>query len=59
MKYFLLKVLKNKIFCTKPYEKPFSKEFLLSSRLGDIEKAKNLLHVNKYLVYDFDNVYLF
>ena len=50
--------MNNKIFSTKPYENPQSKEFILASRVGDIIKAKKLLETNKYLVYDFDIVKL-
>jgi hypothetical protein len=45
----------NKIFCTEPYEKCFSHEFIAAAKCGNEEMILKCLRHDKYLVYSFDH----
>lgn len=53
-----LKVLemKTKIFSTKAFEKPFSREYFKAVKENELFKVKDLLCKNRYLIFDFDDV---
>ena len=47
----------QQIFSDKPYDKDFSFEFLNAAKENNIPKLEHYLNnMNKYLVYDFDDV---
>ncbi|KAL4477297.1 hypothetical protein ABPG73_003423 [Tetrahymena malaccensis] len=48
----------NQVFSTKPYQKKGSYELISYSKKGDTELVRDLTMENKYLVYDFDYVYM-
>ena len=49
----------NKIFCTKPYERPGSLAFLKAVKAEDTITVESMLNQNKFFVLDFDQVTLF
>ncbi|KAL4493423.1 hypothetical protein ABPG72_007431 [Tetrahymena utriculariae] len=64
LKYlFKLKITPSEIssyqvFSTKPYQKKGSYELISYSKKGDTDLVRDLTMENKYLVYDFDYVYM-
>jgi ankyrin repeat protein len=48
----------NEIFSNRPFQKPNSQRLIQAAKLNDIETCTELLHKNRYLVYDFDHAYL-
>ncbi|EAS03144.2 ankyrin domain protein (macronuclear) [Tetrahymena thermophila SB210] len=48
----------NQVFSTKPYQKKGSYELICYSKKGDTDLVRDLTMENKYLVYDFDYVYM-
>lgn len=46
--------MQHKIFSKKPYEKQYSKEFILAAKKNKIEEIENLLQISPYLVFDYD-----
>lgn len=46
----------KKIFSTKPYEKQGSYDLINYCKMGNISKVRDMLALNKYLIYDFDFV---
>ncbi|CAK59218.1 unnamed protein product (macronuclear) [Paramecium tetraurelia] len=47
-------MVQKQIFSKKPYQKPFSQEFIHAVKLNQLEKVHQYLEKNKYLVFDFD-----
>ncbi|CAD8179115.1 unnamed protein product [Paramecium pentaurelia] len=47
-------MLQKQIFSKKPYQKPNSKEFIHAVKLNQLEKVKQYLEKNKYIIFDFD-----
>ncbi|CAD8111520.1 unnamed protein product [Paramecium sonneborni] len=47
-------MLQKQIFSKKPYQKPNSQEFIHAVKLNQLEKVKQYLDKNKYIVFDFD-----
>ena len=53
-----IQIQKKQIFSTVPFEKLYSRELLDAVKLGNDRTVEYLLEVvNKYLIYDFDQVY--
>ncbi|EGR33296.1 hypothetical protein IMG5_056750 [Ichthyophthirius multifiliis] len=50
--------MENKVFSTEPYSHPKSIEFFTAVKLNHLQKVKEFLNDNKYLVYSYDYVYL-
>jgi hypothetical protein len=48
---------KQQIFSDKCYAKDFSKEFLNAAREENILLCEHYLQMNKFLIYDFDDVH--
>lgn len=46
----------TKIFSKFPYEKPKSRELIQACKGGNSDIVADLLHENRFLVYDFDQV---
>ncbi|CAK60763.1 unnamed protein product (macronuclear) [Paramecium tetraurelia] len=46
----------KQIFSKKPYQKPNSQEFIHSVKLNHLEKVRQYLEKNKYIVFDFYNL---
>lgn len=51
--------MNNKVFSRMPYEKEGSKEMMIALKTGVYTDVKDYLIRNKYLVYDFDHVYIY
>lgn len=49
---------KKNVFSFKPFQKPFSYDFIRAVKIGDYASMITLLASNKYLVYDYDYVYM-
>ncbi len=49
--------MNNNVFSKKPYQKEGAYEFIKATKRGDLSKMKKYLEINKYLVYDFDDVF--
>ena len=49
--------MENRIFSSYPYEKPKSKELMMHVKKGSIDPTRELLSDNRFLVYDFDQVF--
>ncbi|CAD8197722.1 unnamed protein product [Paramecium pentaurelia] len=47
-------MVQKQIFSKRPYQKPFSQEFIHAVKLNQLEKVHQYLEKNKYLVFDFD-----
>ncbi|CAD8119429.1 unnamed protein product [Paramecium sonneborni] len=47
-------MVQKQIFSKKPYQKPYSQEFIHAVKLNQIEKVHQYLEKNQYLVFDFD-----
>ncbi|CAD8202440.1 unnamed protein product [Paramecium octaurelia] len=47
-------LLQKQIFSKKPYQKPNSQEFIHSVKLNQLDKVRQYLEKNKYIVFDFD-----
>jgi hypothetical protein len=48
------KLLDFNIFSRRPYEKPFSKEFIHAAKVNHFDQMKQFIKKNKYLIYSFD-----
>lgn len=48
--------MENKVFSSEPYADPKSFDFFTSVKLNHVEKVKEYLNDNKYLVYNYDYV---
>jgi hypothetical protein len=46
----------KKLISSKPLESPESQYFFNYIKIGDEENVLKLLKINRYLVYEFDNV---
>ncbi|CAD8203156.1 unnamed protein product [Paramecium octaurelia] len=47
-------MLQKQIFSKKPYQKLYSQEFIHAVKLNQLEKVRQYLDKNQYLVFDFD-----
>ncbi|CAD8192657.1 unnamed protein product [Paramecium pentaurelia] len=47
-------MLQKQIFSKKPYQKPYSQEFIHAVKLNQLEKVRQYLEKNQYLVFEFD-----
>ena len=56
---FFFQVLEKKILPKVPYEKNGSKEFIQAVKLDDVQKVKEMLILDPYLVYQYDHVRIF
>ena len=58
MKLTPQEIATGKVLCRTHYEHEFSREFFVAIKMGDIRMVQEYLDLNRYLVYDFDSVYL-
>ena len=56
MNLILKKAVENKIFSVKPFQRPFSREFIKAAKEGSIQKIEEYLLTDRYLVYEYDQV---
>ena len=49
--------MENGIFSKQPFQRPNSLEFITAIKEGNLKKAMILLQNDKFLVYEFDQVY--
>ncbi|CAK58172.1 unnamed protein product (macronuclear) [Paramecium tetraurelia] len=47
-------MLQKQIFSKKPYQKPNSQEFIHAVKLNQLDKVKQYIEKNKYIIFDFD-----
>ena len=52
-----MKLINNYVFSNKPYQKDGAYEFIKATKRGDLSTMKKYLEINKFLVYDFDDVF--
>lgn len=46
------------VFSTVPYQKPGSRELIHAAKHGKVEDLLDLLKQNRFLIFDFDNIFM-